>query len=239
MGERALSDGPWLSAFQGRLINFEKRRKVSLLGKGWVLGGGQDTWLCPPPVIFIGKVGDRWGESGARGRIQDNLGRGLFEPSSENRAGRGGPEAGGHHPVLPSGARNSKSSPRSSCSSRPATITASRPRSSSGPGSRPWSGSARLRGEPGWELGGHRWAVPEQLPRACGLGSWCFRGWLGPWTPPAGRPREGDPHVAPGSLSRHRSCSYNLSCELEPPSESASNTLRVKKNAAIVKRWSE
>lgn len=35
------------------------------------------------------------------------------------------------------------------------------------------------------------------------------------------------------------SCSYNLSCELEPPSESASNTLKAKKNMAIVKRWSE
>ena len=35
------------------------------------------------------------------------------------------------------------------------------------------------------------------------------------------------------------SCSYTLSCELEPPSESASNTLKVKKNTAIVKRWSE
>nr|XP_020766600.1 ral guanine nucleotide dissociation stimulator isoform X3 [Odocoileus virginianus texanus] len=33
--------------------------------------------------------------------------------------------------------------------------------------------------------------------------------------------------------------SYTLSCELEPPSESASNTLKVKKNTAIVKRWSE
>ncbi|KAL2782195.1 ral guanine nucleotide dissociation stimulator isoform 3, partial [Daubentonia madagascariensis] len=33
--------------------------------------------------------------------------------------------------------------------------------------------------------------------------------------------------------------SYNLSCELEPPSESASNTLKTKKNAAIVKRWSD
>ncbi|KAL4825626.1 hypothetical protein H8958_006433 [Nasalis larvatus] len=33
--------------------------------------------------------------------------------------------------------------------------------------------------------------------------------------------------------------SYNLSCELEPPSESASNTLRTKKNTAIVKRWSD
>ncbi|XP_045419620.1 ral guanine nucleotide dissociation stimulator isoform X5 [Lemur catta] len=33
--------------------------------------------------------------------------------------------------------------------------------------------------------------------------------------------------------------SYNLSCELEPPSESASNTLKTKKNVAIVKRWSD
>lgn len=33
--------------------------------------------------------------------------------------------------------------------------------------------------------------------------------------------------------------SYNLSCELEPPSESASNTLKAKKSTAIVKRWSE
>ncbi|XP_021529783.2 ral guanine nucleotide dissociation stimulator isoform X3 [Aotus nancymaae] len=33
--------------------------------------------------------------------------------------------------------------------------------------------------------------------------------------------------------------SYNLSCELEPPSESASNTLKTRKNAAIVKRWSD
>ncbi|XP_042637380.1 ral guanine nucleotide dissociation stimulator [Orycteropus afer afer] len=33
--------------------------------------------------------------------------------------------------------------------------------------------------------------------------------------------------------------SYNLSCELEPPSESATNTLKAKKNTAIVKRWSD
>ncbi|XP_057576526.1 ral guanine nucleotide dissociation stimulator isoform X4 [Hippopotamus amphibius kiboko] len=33
--------------------------------------------------------------------------------------------------------------------------------------------------------------------------------------------------------------SYTLSCELEPPSESASNTLKVKKDTAIVKRWSD
>lgn len=36
-----------------------------------------------------------------------------------------------------------------------------------------------------------------------------------------------------------RSCSYNLSCEIEPLSESASNTLRAKKNGGIMKRWSE
>lgn len=35
------------------------------------------------------------------------------------------------------------------------------------------------------------------------------------------------------------SCSYNLSCEIEPLSESASNTLRAKKNGGIMKRWSE
>ncbi|XP_023601442.1 ral guanine nucleotide dissociation stimulator [Myotis lucifugus] len=33
--------------------------------------------------------------------------------------------------------------------------------------------------------------------------------------------------------------SYSLSCELEPPSESASNTLKAKKSTAIVKRWSD
>ncbi|CAM9314248.1 unnamed protein product [Lampetra planeri] len=35
------------------------------------------------------------------------------------------------------------------------------------------------------------------------------------------------------------SCSYNLSCEIEPLSESASNTLRAKKNGGIMKRWSD
>lgn len=46
--------------------------------------------------------------------------------------------------------------------------------------------------------------------------------------------------MAPRSLSAAAlSYSYNLSCELEPPSESASNTLKAKKNTAIVKRWSE
>ncbi|XP_076006792.1 ral guanine nucleotide dissociation stimulator-like isoform X9 [Genypterus blacodes] len=33
--------------------------------------------------------------------------------------------------------------------------------------------------------------------------------------------------------------SYNLSCEIEPLSESASNTLRAKKNGGIIKRWSD
>lgn len=36
-----------------------------------------------------------------------------------------------------------------------------------------------------------------------------------------------------------RCCSYGLSCEIEPLSESASNTLRAKKNGGIMKRWSE
>lgn len=64
-------------------------------------------------------------------------------------------------------------------------------------------------------------------------------GWAsGPPLP--GRFWEGDPSVPPARLTAASlSCSYNLSCELEPPSESASNTLKAKKNAAIVKRWSE
>ncbi|XP_029142577.1 ral guanine nucleotide dissociation stimulator [Protobothrops mucrosquamatus] len=33
--------------------------------------------------------------------------------------------------------------------------------------------------------------------------------------------------------------SYSLSCEIEPLSESASNTLKAKKNTGIIKRWSE
>ncbi|XP_075434896.1 ral guanine nucleotide dissociation stimulator isoform X11 [Ascaphus truei] len=33
--------------------------------------------------------------------------------------------------------------------------------------------------------------------------------------------------------------SYNLSCEIEPLSESASNTLKAKKNPGIIKRWSD
>ncbi|NXF90790.1 GNDS protein, partial [Eubucco bourcierii] len=33
--------------------------------------------------------------------------------------------------------------------------------------------------------------------------------------------------------------SYGLSCEIEPLSESASNTLKVKKNTGIIKRWSD
>lgn len=41
------------------------------------------------------------------------------------------------------------------------------------------------------------------------------------------------------TLSSSCSCSYNLSCEIEPLSESASNTLRAKKNGGIMKRWSE
>lgn len=52
---------------------------------------------------------------------------------------------------------------------------------------------------------------------------------------PAGR----GPERGPGAHSRRLSRSYSLSCELEPPSESASNTLKARKSTAIVKRWSE
>ncbi|KAL7980932.1 hypothetical protein Chor_002086 [Crotalus horridus] len=36
----------------------------------------------------------------------------------------------------------------------------------------------------------------------------------------------------------HKTC-YSLSCEIEPLSESASNTLKAKKNTGIIKRWSD
>lgn len=63
---------------------------------------------------------------------------------------------------------------------------------------------------------------------------------LGVRTSAAGRLREGGLGAPPrGLTAAPLSCSYSLSCELEPPSESASNTLKAKKNAAIVKRWSE
>ena len=63
---------------------------------------------------------------------------------------------------------------------------------------------------------------------------------LGVRTSAARRLREGGLGVPPrGLTAAPLSCSCSLSCELEPPSESASNSLKAKKNAAIVKRWSE
>lgn len=62
---------------------------------------------------------------------------------------------------------------------------------------------------------------------------------LGIWTRAARQTAGGKLGVHPLSLTAPLSRSYNLSCELEPPSESASNTLKAKKNTAIVKRWSE
>ena len=74
LGKGTLSDESWLSALQGRLINFEKRRKVSgrnITGKGQVLGGkgGQsptqlETWLHRPPSCYIWEecwILNRWG----------------------------------------------------------------------------------------------------------------------------------------------------------------------------------
>lgn len=54
-----------------------------------------------------------------------------------------------HHVLSP---RNSKSPSRSSCSRRQSIFTTLRLRSDLGPGSRPWSPSARMRGEAGQEL---------------------------------------------------------------------------------------
>lgn len=62
VGKGTLSNGRWLSALQGRLINFEKRRKVSsrnLTGRGQVLGGegGQSPTrlehLVPPSPFLL------------------------------------------------------------------------------------------------------------------------------------------------------------------------------------------
>ena len=76
-------------------------------------------------------------------------------------------------------------------------------------------------------------------PRTCGLGSWPASGSAAgdSWAP--GPPLPNRLRVRAPSVASALSCSYTLSCELEPPSESASSTLKVKKNTAIVKRWSE
>lgn len=49
--------------------------------------------------------------------------------------------------------------------------------------------------------------------------------------PRHGSTESSNPHLSPPS--------YGLSCEIEPLSESASNTLKAKKNTGIIKRWSE
>lgn len=59
-----------------------------------------------------------------------------------------------------------------------------------------------------------------------------------PRLPLVGQSQRGAP-AWPRWPHSHLCFSYSLSCELEPPSESASNTLRSKKSTAIVKRWSE
>lgn len=57
-GKGTLTDGLWLSAFQGRLINFEKRRKVSSHSPH--VGGGNQrlslgrTFLTLSPFLIYG-----------------------------------------------------------------------------------------------------------------------------------------------------------------------------------------
>ena len=91
MGKGTPSDARWLSAFQGRLINFEKRRKVSGC-RPYVLAGGRGVGNQRPasaaillPVIFVGRVGytEEGGpvplEGGTGGQNQGQLpGRGCF-----------------------------------------------------------------------------------------------------------------------------------------------------------------
>lgn len=136
--------------------------------------------------------------------------------------------------------RSLKSSPRSSSFSRPATTTASRRRTSLWNGSTAWRGSARPRGERGPGLcccrcikRCHRSSppAPEQLLPRAPL----------PALPPSPC-RHGARRSRGGTESSnlHLSLpSYGLSCEIEPLSESASNTLKAKKNTGIIKRWSE
>lgn len=137
--------------------------------------------------------------------------------------------------------RSLKSSPRSSCFSQPATTTASHRRTSSWTGSTAWSGSARRRGErergpgpccpcirrshplspPAAEQQLPHAALPALPPSPCRHGAHCSRG----------SAESSNPRLSPPS--------YGLSCEIEPLSESASNTLKAKKNTGIIKRWSE
>lgn len=59
MVKGSLSDGHWVSTFQGRLINFEKRRKVNSCSPDWGRGGkqthqGRTLDSHPLPLRFMG-----------------------------------------------------------------------------------------------------------------------------------------------------------------------------------------
>lgn len=88
-GKGPLSDGLWLFAFQGRLINFEKRRKVSscrpqVLARMWKPETHPPT---PIPVIF-GRAGYTGGWA-REARAGTTSWEGLFGPSSRDRVGPG------------------------------------------------------------------------------------------------------------------------------------------------------
>lgn len=99
MGKGTLSDGRRLFAFQGRLINFEKRRKVSRCSP-YMLAGVWKSETRPGTTLgCISFLLYSWGESdpqrsgdlshwrGGRRRPESGTAswEGLSGPSSENR----------------------------------------------------------------------------------------------------------------------------------------------------------
>lgn len=103
MGKGTLSDGRRPFALQGRLINFEKRRKVSRCSP-YMLAGvwksetrpGRTLGRIQLPVIFVGRVGytEELGPlplEGGRRRPESGMAswEGLSGPSSKNRVGLG------------------------------------------------------------------------------------------------------------------------------------------------------
>lgn len=82
MGKGTPSDARWLSAFQGRLINFEKRRKVSgcrpsVLAGGW--GGGRGVGNQRPASAASCFLLYLWGELDTQRRGDLSHWRGVQE----------------------------------------------------------------------------------------------------------------------------------------------------------------
>lgn len=106
MGKGPLSDGRWLSAFQGRLINFEKRRKVSgCIRPCWQGCGNQRPALAAPcfPFYLWGELDPQKrgvGTTPKGGGVQEARGKDSFLGGTvcENREDLGRKERGGEDP---------------------------------------------------------------------------------------------------------------------------------------------